>query len=64
MGNFYTATVYQKGQEIIRLYELLLGRDGFRKGMDSRRREFCHSAAPPSPFGRCFSRDGEGLSVT
>ncbi len=34
MSNFYTITVYEKGAEIVRLYETLLGRDGFRKGMD------------------------------
>jgi len=34
INNFYTATVYQKGAEVIRMYERLLGRDGFRKGMD------------------------------
>ncbi len=34
MNNFYTATVYEKGAEIIRMYDTLLGRDGFRKGMD------------------------------
>merc|ERR1712125_258964 len=34
MDNFYTATVYSKGAEVIRMYETLLGRDGFRKGMD------------------------------
>ena len=34
MDNFYTKTVYRKGSEVIRLYETLLGRDGFRKGMD------------------------------
>ncbi|MEM9174705.1 MAG: aminopeptidase N [Myxococcota bacterium] len=34
MDNFYTATVYEKGSEIIRMYDALLGRDGFRKGMD------------------------------
>ncbi len=34
MSNFYTATVYSKGAEVIRMYEALLGRDGFRKGMD------------------------------
>ncbi|MEO1695652.1 MAG: aminopeptidase N [Planctomycetota bacterium] len=34
MNNFYTATVYEKGAEVIRMYESLLGRDGFRKGMD------------------------------
>ena len=34
MNNFYTATVYEKGAEVIRMYETLLGREGFRKGMD------------------------------
>ena len=28
-----------------------------------RRREFCHSAAPSSPFSRCFNRDGEKVSA-
>lgn len=34
MNNFYTLTVYEKGAEVVRLYQTLLGRDGFRKGMD------------------------------
>jgi aminopeptidase N len=34
MDNFYTATVYEKGAEVVRLYDTLLGADGFRRGMD------------------------------
>ena len=34
INNFYTMTVYEKGAEVVRMYETLLGRDGFRKGMD------------------------------
>ncbi|MDQ5916806.1 MAG: aminopeptidase, partial [Pseudomonadota bacterium] len=34
INNFYTATVYEKGAEVIRMIATLLGRDGFRKGMD------------------------------
>lgn len=34
INNFYTATVYNKGAEVIRMMATLLGRDGFRKGMD------------------------------
>ena len=30
--NFYTNTVYDKGAEVVRMLETLLGRDGFRKG--------------------------------
>jgi aminopeptidase N len=32
--NFYTATVYEKGAEVIRMLQTLLGIEGFRKGMD------------------------------
>jgi aminopeptidase N len=34
MNNFYTLTVYEKGAEVIRMYQTLLGVAGFRKGMD------------------------------
>lgn len=34
VNNFYTATVYNKGAEVIRMQHSLLGADGFRKGMD------------------------------
>lgn len=34
INNFYTATVYNKGAEVIRMMHTLLGADGFRKGMD------------------------------
>jgi len=34
IDNFYTLTVYEKGSELIRMYHTLLGKDGFRKGMD------------------------------
>ncbi|MFT5290560.1 MAG: aminopeptidase N [Planctomycetota bacterium] len=34
MDNFYTITVYEKGAAVVRMYEMLLGRAGFRAGMD------------------------------
>ena len=34
INNFYTATVYEKGAEVIRMLAGYLGDDGFRKGMD------------------------------
>lgn len=34
MNNFYTATVYNKGAEVIRMIHTLIGADNFRKGMD------------------------------
>ena len=34
IGNFYTATVYEKGAEVVRMLETILGREGFRAGTD------------------------------
>jgi aminopeptidase N len=34
MNNFYTVTVYDKGSEVIRMLLTLLGKAGFRAGMD------------------------------
>lgn len=34
INNFYTATVYEKGAEVIRMLQLLVGPQGWRAGMD------------------------------
>ncbi|MDL2358559.1 MAG: DUF3458 domain-containing protein, partial [Pseudomonadota bacterium] len=34
INNFYTVTVYEKGAEVVRMIQTLVGREGFRKGMD------------------------------
>lgn len=34
IDNFYTTTIYQKGAEVIRMVQTLLGNERFRKGMD------------------------------
>ena len=34
IDNFYTATVYNKGAEVVRMLHTMLGADGFRRGMD------------------------------
>src|SRR3546814_4798699 len=34
ISNFYTATIYNKGAELIRMMALMLGPDRFRKGTD------------------------------
>ena len=34
ISNFYTATVYNKGAEVIRMLHTMLGVDGFRRGTD------------------------------
>ena len=34
ISNFYTATVYEKGAEVVGMAQRLVGREGFRKGAD------------------------------
>lgn len=34
INNFYTATVYNKGAELIRMINLIVGKAGFRRGLD------------------------------
>lgn len=34
INNFYTMTVYEKGAEVVRMIQTLLGREGFRRGLD------------------------------
>lgn len=34
INNFYTATIYNKGAEVIRMMHTLIGAEAFRKGMD------------------------------
>ncbi|HMT84141.1 MAG TPA: aminopeptidase N [Ottowia sp.] len=34
ISNFYTTTIYEKGAEVVRMVQTLLGREGFRRGMD------------------------------
>jgi aminopeptidase N len=34
INNFYTSTVYEKGAEVVRMIQTLIGREGFRQGID------------------------------
>jgi aminopeptidase N len=34
INNFYTSTVYDKGAEVVGMYATILGKEGFRRGMD------------------------------
>lgn len=33
INNFYTMTVYEKGAEVVRMYQTILGKDGFNRGL-------------------------------
>ncbi len=34
INNFYTATVYEKGAEVVRMIQTLIGKEAFRRGME------------------------------
>jgi aminopeptidase N len=55
ISNFYTATVYQKGAEVIRMLKRLIGPDAFRAGMDRYFRRYDGQAATVEDFIGCFA---------
>ena len=50
IDNFYTPTVYNKGAELVRMIHTLVGRDGFRRGMDLYIRRHDNHAATIEDF--------------
>jgi aminopeptidase N len=62
INNFYTATVYEKGAEVVRMIQTLLGRDAFRKGMDLYFERHDGQAATVEEFIRCFE-DASGTDL-
>jgi aminopeptidase N len=55
INNFYTATVYEKGAEVVRMIKTLLGPDNFRKGMDLYFDRHDGEAATIEQFVQCFA---------
>src|SRR6201982_169493 len=55
INNFYTATVYEKGAEVVRMLQLLLGPENFRKGMDLYFSRHDGEAATVEQFVQCFA---------
>src|SRR3954468_23544520 len=63
IANFYTATVYNKGAELIRMLHTLLGADGFRAGTDLYFERHDGEAATCEDFVRAMeAASGEDLS--
>lgn len=56
INNFYTATVYQKGSELVRMIATLLGEKKFRKGMDLYFKRHDGDAATIEEFIACFEK--------
>jgi aminopeptidase N len=55
INNFYTATIYEKGAEIIRMLKVLIGDNAFRKGMDLYFDRYDGTAATIEDFISCFA---------
>ena len=55
INNFYTATIYEKGAEIIRMLKVLIGDDAFRTGMDLYFERYDGTAATIEDFIACFA---------
>ncbi len=63
ISNFYTATIYEKGAEVIRALKTLIGDDAFRAGMDLYFDRHDGDAATIEDFVACFAEaSGRDLS--
>ncbi len=63
INNFYTATVYEKGAEVVRMVETLIGPEKFRAGMDLYFERHDGEAATIEQFIECFA-DASGRDLT
>ncbi len=63
INNFYTATIYEKGAEIIRMYRTLVGADAFDRGMALYFERFDGTAATVEDFLGCFA-ESSGRDLT
>ncbi|PNG27233.1 aminopeptidase N [Methylocella silvestris] len=55
INNFYTATIYEKGAEVIRMLKVLIGAESFSRGMDLYFERFDGTAATVEDFISCFA---------
>ena len=63
IDNFYTATIYEKGAEIIRMLKLLIGDDAFKAGMDLYFERWDGHATTVEAFIQCFA-EASGRDLT
>ncbi len=63
IDNFYTATIYEKGAEIIRMLKTILGAEAFRKGSDLYFERHDGEATTVEAFIACFA-EASGLDLS
>ena len=59
ISNFYTTTIYEKGAEVVRMYQTLLGDDAFREGCDLYFERHDGEAATTDDFTAAMAQAGE-----
>jgi aminopeptidase N len=63
IDNFYTATIYEKGSELIRMLKTILGADTFRKSLDLYFERHDGEATTVEAFIACFA-DASGRDMS
>lgn len=63
INNFYTTTIYEKGSEVIRMIQTLIGHDAFRRGMDVYFERFDGQAVTIEDFVKAHE-DASGMDLT
>ncbi|POF32359.1 aminopeptidase N [Roseibium marinum] len=63
INNFYTATVYEKGAEVVRMLKTLLGGEEFRAGLDLYFQRHDGEATTIEAFLACFE-DAAGIDLS
>jgi aminopeptidase N len=62
ISNFYTATVYEKGAEVVRMIQTLIGCESFRKGMELYFQRFDGQAVTTDDFVQAM-QDASGMDL-
>ena len=63
IANFYTVTIYEKGAEVVRMIQLLVGKEGFRKGSDLYFQRHDGQAVTTEEFVKAME-DANGVDLT
>jgi aminopeptidase N len=64
IDNFYTATVYEKGAEVVRMMHTMVGHDGFRRGMDLYFQRHDGQAVTCDDFAQAIADANPGSALT
>lgn len=55
INNFYTLTVYEKGAEVVRMYQTLMGKQGFARGLQNYLQRFDGQAVTTEDFASAMA---------